>query len=189
MRTLLAALVPTILFLFGGCAKPSVRIGDFRFAFDHDRVAGTLSARPTPDLLPPNVTVSVFFHDSAGNLASEYVNNIAGDPHNRDITVAVPRSQDYTVFRAATDFGGLASLCERCGRTDVSFKDGTASTSSPILAAKCPINAAPTYYLEGHTYSAYADVSIVRKSREFCAEAEDVGGRTGKSPILTVIHR
>lgn len=135
------------------------------------------------DATAPVVTVSVYYHDAAGNLVSQYVTSAPG-ANNQNLTVVVPKSSDLTIFRSASDSVGLKELTAGCGKTTTTYTNGTESTST---AAQTPgiLSNAPTYTLQSMTRPPLGS-SVRREVIELCAFAVDTSQGRATSPKLTI---
>lgn len=135
------------------------------------------------DATAPVVTVSVYYHDAAGNLASEYVTTAPG-AHAQSVTVVVPKGSDLSIFRSASDAVGLRELTAGCGKTDTFYADGTSTSSTPAQAPGILSNA-PTYTLQSMTRPPLGS-SVRLEVIELCAFAVDTSQGRATSPKLTI---
>lgn len=152
----------------------------------HGGINQSFEHRPA-DTQPPVVTVAVYFHNTAGDLVSQFVTTAPG-PNNHDLTVTLPKNAEYTIFRSGSDDVGLNELSASCGRVDTLFNNGTGTTSTPLFAPGLLPNH-PTYYIEGFSRPAITSSQVVRETAEHCAFAVDTSQNRATSPKLTVVRQ
>jgi hypothetical protein len=133
------------------------------------------------------VTVAVYYHNTVGDLVSQYVTTAPG-PNNLNLTITLPKSADYSIFRSASDNVGLNELTPGCGRVDTLYTNGTASTSGPLFAAGT-LPDHPTYHIEGFSRPSITNAQVVRETAEYCAFAVDTSQNSATTPRLTIVRQ
>lgn len=120
----------------------------------------------TSDVTPPNVTISIKYHDNSGVRTTKLT---------ADATVKAKWADGFTIQYDAYDKSGLKDVT-----LIPAWSAGTGSTTEPLVA---------THLVSGHCpkVSLSTDVTPTAQVYWYHATATDWNGNAGNSPKLTVI--